>query len=93
MQVSSRQQFFHRKVHSKQLTVQTTSYKKNRDIPPSAAVATIQLSPVCKKLIVCNHKQVQYIIQNVEMMILLKFLVCPQTGLCHKHPFKNIPVT
>ena len=64
MQVSSRQQFFHWKLHSKQLTIQTTSYKKKRDIPPSATVATIQLSPACKKLIICNHKQVQ--IYNTE---------------------------
>ena len=64
MQMSSRQQFFHWKLPSKQLTIQTTSYKKKRDIPPSATVAAIQLSPVCEKLIVCNHKQVQ--IYNTE---------------------------
>ena len=64
MQVSSRQQFLHWKLHSKQLTIQTTSYKKKSDIPPSATVATIQLSPVRKKLIIGNHKQVQ--IDNTE---------------------------
>lgn len=77
MQVSSRQQFFHWKLHSKQLTIQTTSYKKKRDIPPSATIATIQLSPVCKKLTICNHKQVQIYNTECRNDVTIKVLSMP----------------